>query len=81
MAISASEARQKLFPLIRQVNEDQEAMEITSQGGTAFLVPEDTWRSMQEDAYLRRSPVNAARLTEAIESLNRGQGILREPIE
>lgn len=50
MAISASEARQKLFPLIRQVNEDQEAVEITFQGGTAFLVPENTWRSMPEDA-------------------------------
>jgi antitoxin YefM len=81
MAVTASEARQRLFPLIRQVNEDQEAVEITSQGGTAFLVPENTWRSMQEDAYLRRSPANAARLAEAIESLNRGQGIAREPIE
>jgi antitoxin YefM len=61
--------------------EDQEAVEITSQGGTVFLVPEDTWRSMQENAYLRRSPINAARLTEAIESLNRGHGLVRESIE
>jgi PHD/YefM family antitoxin component YafN of YafNO toxin-antitoxin module len=45
--------------LIRQVNEDQEAVEITSPGGAAFLVPEGTLRSMQEDAYLRRPPINA----------------------
>jgi antitoxin YefM len=38
MAMSASEARRRLFPLIEQVNDDQEPVEIISKSGTAFLV-------------------------------------------
>lgn len=62
MAITASEARKRLFPLIEQVNADQEPVEILSKGGTAFLISEAQFRSMTETAYLMRSPANAARL-------------------
>ena len=37
MAMSASEARKRLFPLIEQVNDDQEPVEIVSKAGTAYL--------------------------------------------
>ncbi|KPM55332.1 prevent-host-death family protein [Frankia sp. CcI49] len=66
MAVTASEARKRLFPLIEQVNADQEPVEIVSRHGTAFLVSEQQFRSMQETAYLQRSPANAARLAASI---------------
>ena len=73
MAITASEARKRLFPLIEQVNDDQEPVEILSKGGTAFLVPEAQWRSMQETAYLLRNPANARRLLESMARVERGE--------
>lgn len=72
MAVTASEARKRLFPLIEQVNADQEPVEIVSKRGTAFLVSEDQFRSMQETAYLLRSPANAARLAESIQQSRAG---------
>ena len=38
MAITASEARKRLFPLIEQVNEDRAPVEITSRAGDAILM-------------------------------------------
>jgi antitoxin YefM len=81
MAITASEARSRLFPLIEQVNDDQEPVEIVSKAGTAFLVSAAQWRSMQETAYLLRSPANAARLLESITSAERGEASPHELIE
>jgi antitoxin YefM len=72
MAITASEARKRLFPLIEEVNDDQEAVEILSKGGTAFLVPEAQWRSLQETAHLMRSPANAQRLLDSVAAVERG---------
>ncbi|MFN8074556.1 MAG: type II toxin-antitoxin system Phd/YefM family antitoxin [Kineosporiaceae bacterium] len=67
MSITASQARAQLFPLIEQVNEDQEAVEIVSKRGTAFLVPADEYRSLRETVYLLSSPRNAQRLRESLE--------------
>ena len=72
MAVTASEARKRLFPLIDQVNADQEPVEILSRRGNAFLVSEQQWRSMTETAYLLRSPTNAARLAASIAEAERG---------
>lgn len=66
MSITASEARQRLFPLIDQVNDDQVAVEIVSKRGTAYLVPADEYRSLVETVHLLRSPANAARLRSSI---------------
>ena len=73
MAITASEARKKLFPLIEQVNADQEPVEILAKGGPAFLVPEAQFRSLQETAYLLRSPANAEHLLSSIAEAHTGQ--------
>ncbi|RBY75735.1 type II toxin-antitoxin system prevent-host-death family antitoxin [Geodermatophilus sp. TF02-6] len=66
MSVTASEARQRLFPLIEQVNADQAAVEIVSKKGTAFLVSADEYRSLQETVYLLQSPANARRLRESL---------------
>jgi antitoxin YefM len=66
MAISASDARQRLFPLLEQVNTDHEPVRITSKAGDAVLMSADDYDSWQETVYLLRSPENARRLTEAV---------------
>jgi antitoxin YefM len=66
VAISASEARSRLFPLIQQVNDDHEPVRINSKAGDAVLMSADDFDSWQETIYLLRSPVNARRLMEAV---------------
>lgn len=75
MAITASEARKRLFPLIEQVNNDRVPVEITSKGGDAVLVAADEWAAWQETAYLFQSPENARRLLDAAAALDRGLGV------
>lgn len=72
MSISASEARQKLFPLIEQVNVDRVAVEIVSRKGNAVLMSAEEYTAWQETAYLFRSPANARRLLEAHEQARAG---------
>jgi antitoxin YefM len=66
MSISASEARQRLFPLLEQVNTDHQPVRITSRSGDAVLMSADDYDSWQETVYLLRSPENAKRLMEAV---------------
>ncbi|GIE28915.1 hypothetical protein Ait01nite_019600 [Actinoplanes italicus] len=48
-------------------------MEIVSKSGTAFLVPENLWRSMVETRYLLRSPANARRLMDSVARVEAGE--------
>lgn len=73
MSISASEARKRLFPLIEQVNDDHDAIEIVSRKGNAVLMPADEYAAWQETAYLFRSPANARRLLDAYERARAGE--------
>jgi len=68
MSVTVSEARKRLFPLIKQVNDDHEAIEIVSRHGNAVLVSADDYAALREGAYLLRSPVNARRLLTAYEN-------------
>lgn len=81
MSVTASEARQRLFPLIEEVNEDQVAVEIVSKKGTAFLVSADEYRSLKETVYLLQSPANAARLRQSLVEASVGQVEERELLE
>ncbi len=73
VAITASEARKNLFPLIEQVNDDHTPVEITSRRGSAVLMSRDDFDALQETAYLLRVPANARRLLESLEQANRGR--------
>lgn len=73
MAITASEARKNLFPLIEQVNDDHTAVEITSKRGSAVLMSRADYDALQETAYLLRAPANARRLLESLEQARTGQ--------
>lgn len=73
VAITASEARRALFPLIEKVNDDRTAIEITSKRGNAVLMSADEYAAWQETAYLFRSPANARRLLDAAEAARSGE--------
>ncbi|WP_156685953.1 type II toxin-antitoxin system Phd/YefM family antitoxin [Mycobacterium sp. Marseille-P9652] len=81
MAITASEARRNLFPLIEKVNADRTPVEITSKAGRAVLMAAEDWEAWQETAYLFSSPANARRLLDAAEALDKGHGIRAELAE
>jgi antitoxin YefM len=66
MTISASEARQRLFPLIEEVNNDHTVKRISSKAGDAVLMSAQDYDSWQETVCLLRSPANAARLMAAV---------------
>lgn len=72
MAITASEARKNLFPLIERVNTDRTPVEITSKRGDAVLIGIDDYRALEETAYLLRSPANVRRLLESLEHARSG---------
>lgn len=78
MAITASEARKNLFPLIEQVNDDRTPVEIVSRHGGAVLISLADYESLRECAYLLRSPANAARLFESLAEAERGEVVTAE---
>jgi antitoxin YefM len=72
MAVTASEARKQLFPLIEKVNNDRVVVEITSRRGNAVLVSADEYAALEETAYLLRVPANAKRLLESLQQAKSG---------
>ena len=81
MAISASEARSRLFPLIQQVNDDHVPVRINSKSGDAVLMSAEDFDSWQETIYLLRSPANARRLMQAVARDKSGQATVVKTIE
>lgn len=73
VTVTASEACKNLFPLIKQVNDDHAAIQISLRSGTAVLVSEAEWNFVQETNYLLRNPANARRLMESLERVRRGE--------
>ncbi|MGC9541988.1 type II toxin-antitoxin system Phd/YefM family antitoxin [Streptomyces sp. UG1] len=82
MSISANEARQRFYPLIRRVNEDHEPIEVTSrEHGDVVIMSAEDFRAWQETVYLLRSPRNARLLMESVAELDAGQGQARDLID
>ena len=73
MAITASEARKNLFPLIEQVNDDRQPVEITSKHGDAVLLSRADYDAVSETAWLLRVPANARRLLESLAQARAGE--------
>jgi antitoxin YefM len=78
VAITASEARATLFPLIEKVNADMAPVVITSKGGNAVLISESEYESMLEMQYLLSTPANRAWLLKSMEQAEKGQ---TQPLE
>jgi antitoxin YefM len=78
-AISYTAARETLAATMQSVCDDREPVIITRKRDQAVVMMSlDDFESMQETAYLRRSPANAERLDAAIAQLESGCGQERE---
>ena len=78
-SITYSAARENLASTINRVCEDQTAVVITRNRDQAVVMLSlAEYESLQETAYLLRSPANAKRLIAAIEALDRGKGVKRK---
>ena len=52
VAITASDARKRLFPLIEQVNSNRVPIKITSRKGDAVLISRADYDALEETAWL-----------------------------
>ena len=77
-AITYTAVRENLAATMDRVCADHDPVIITRNRNQAVvMVSLEDYESLQETAYLLRSPVNAKRLIESIESLNADKGITK----
>lgn len=62
-----------MFPLIAEVNDDSQPVEITSKNGNAELLSRADYEALTETAWLLRVPANARRLMESLVQPQKGQ--------
>lgn len=73
--MSYTESRARYAEVLDSVVNDREEVVITRSGHEpAVIVSLADYESLRETAYLMRSPTNARRLLDAMESLERGEG-------
>ncbi len=73
-AVSISHARDNLFPLVRQVNEDHVVIEIvTRHGGNAVLMSSEDYESLQETLYLFSTRANATHILRGLAEARDGR--------
>jgi antitoxin YefM len=78
-AITYTAARETLASTIQRVCEDHDPVVITRRRDQAVVMMSlADYESLEETAYLSRSPKNASRLRGAIEQLRAGNGTLRK---
>lgn len=78
-AITYTAARENLASTMDRVCIDHDPVIITRNRDQAVVMLSlDDYESLQETAYLLRSPANARRLLASIESLNAGQNIRKD---
>jgi antitoxin YefM len=78
-AITYTAARENLAATMDRVCEDSEAVVITRNRDQAVvMLSMAEYQALEETAYLTRSPVNARRLLDAVESLEKGRGRVRK---
>ena len=78
-ALSYTALRNTLAKTMKKICEDHEPIVITrkSEGAVVMLSLED-YESLEETAYLLRSPKNVRRLLESISQLEEGKGIEKD---
>jgi len=76
-AVTLSNAKKNLRTLIRTVCEDSEPAVIVDKESDeqAVLVSLEDYRSLEETAYLLRSPANRAHLEEALRQASEGKTV------
>lgn len=78
-SISYTAAREKLAATMSRVCDDHDPVVITrKREQSVVMMSLEDFESLEETAYLLRSPVNARRLLESIRELEEGSGSDRE---
>jgi len=78
-AMSYTAARENLADTMNSVCDDHNPVIITRKRNQAVVMLSlEDYESLAETAYLFRSPANAKRLNDAIDSLERGEGIVKQ---
>ena len=78
-AITYTSARENLAKTIEKVVSDRDPVIITKKNDmSVVMISLEDYESLQETAYLLRSPKNARRLLESIAELEEGKGSERE---
>lgn len=73
-AINYSEARKNLASLMDSVCEDRDVVVVTRRKAPSVVIMSlDDYNSIQETAYLLRSPANAQRLLDSLSEYQNGQ--------
>lgn len=81
-AISYTAARANLASTMDRVCQDHEPLIITRNGQQAVvMLSMEDYQSLEETAFLLRSPQNAKRLLSAVEALSKGKGKQRQLTE
>lgn len=81
-SISYTSARGNLAKTMKQVCQDHAPVAITRKGeGAVVMISMEDYQSLEETAYLLRSPKNAQRLISAVAELEAGKGSEKELIE
>ena len=81
-AITYATAQSHLADAMDRVCKDREPVIITREADEAVVMLSlDDYNALAETAHLLRSPANARRLLDAIESLEKGGGSERELVE
>ena len=81
-SISYTSARSNLAKTMEQVCNDHAPIAITRKGeGAVVMISMADYQSLEETAYLLRSPKNARRLIEAVAELEKGKGQERDLME
>lgn len=78
-AITYTSARENLARTIDRVCEDRDPVIITKKNDkSVVMIALEDFESLEETAYLLRSPKNARRLLESIHQLESGKGMEKE---
>jgi antitoxin YefM len=80
--VTYTHARQNLATLMDEVEANHAPVVISRQKkGAAVLLSLEDYNGLMETLHLLRSPRNAERLLRSIDELNRGEMLIREPID
>ncbi|QGH61355.1 YoeB-YefM toxin-antitoxin system antitoxin YefM [Serratia proteamaculans] len=80
--LSFSEARQNFASVMNETFDDKAPILITRQKGTACVIMSlEEYESLEETAYLLRSPSNARHLMDSITELKSGRGLEKDLAE
>lgn len=73
-AVSISHARENLFPLVRQVNDDHTVIEIVARNtGNAVLMSAEDYESLRETLYLFSTRANATHILRGLAEAREGR--------